>query len=489
MTQAVNRSRAKQAKEDKEGADPTQKPPEKGPKEGVTTPPGAAATPPAEPAKLTDLLGTTLRYGSKGPPKPPPGAPLAPPAPPAPVAAAPAEPPAPAPAPKKVAKGKKQPVIDPAAIAREAATAATEAALRTVGANAPPAAAPDPTENLADDDKRDYEVATHLAKIDPRFKDAPQIILNQVQQAEDYASRWENANPGKVFDPTDDEHNEFYASMRRPWSDADFRRAEVKMEARKEAEAMMAEHNQKIAGIEEDSARMELAPSVDRTFSEVTGTLAKLVGDDVHKVLTTGGWDELHKQDPITARVLATTLNQMHPFVQAAIQIDDPRQRVRINPQDPVHAQWNQVVHTGEARLAGVQQEDGRVFARRADYARMTPAQQRQHWYLTTDMIIQGVIDYAAQQVKTVTEEQRNMLQQMGYVRQNGAPPQNPGTTPAPPPTPTPAPPTPTPPAPAVDKPVSPTVGGGAKIDDTDGAPKSKEAALMQQISGILFGR
>lgn len=489
MTQMVNRSRQKRAKEDKEGADDTPKPPEKGPKEGSEPAPGAAATPPAEAPKLTDLLGTALRFGTKGGPKAPAGTPAAPPAVPPPAPAAPAEPPAPAPAAKKVAKTKKAPTIDPAAIAREAATAATEAALRTVGAGRPAAAEPEPTEGLADDDKRDYEVAQHLAKIDPRFKDAPQIILHQVQQAEEYATRWENANPGKVYDPTDEEHNDFYASMRRPWTEADFRRAEVKMEARKEAEELMAEHNKKLAGLEEDHARSELAPSVDRTFNEVTGTLAKMVGDDVHKVLTTGGWEELHKVDPVQARVLATTLDQMHPFIAAAIQIDDPRQRVPINPQDPVHAQWNQVVHTGEARLAGVQQEDGRVFARRADYVRMTPAQQRQHWFLTTDMIIQGVIDYAAQQVKTVTEQQREMLKSMGYVRANGAPAQNSPGTPAPPVTPAPATPQVTPPAPPTDKPVSPTVGGGAKIDDTDGAPKSKEAALMQQISGILFAR
>jgi hypothetical protein len=36
---------------------------------------------------------------------------------------------------------------------------------------------------------------------------------------------------------------------------------------------------------------------------------------------------------------------------------------------------------------------------------------------------------------------------------------------------------------------VSPTVGSGAKIDDKAGAPLTGDAALMQQISGILFKR
>jgi hypothetical protein len=141
------------------------------------------------------------------------------------------------------------------------------------------------------------------------------------------------------------------------------------------------------------------------------------------------------------------------------------------------------VVSTGEARLVGQQSDDGRMFARRADYVRMNPSQQAAHWYLTTDMIIKGALEYAADQVKIVSQKQKERLKSLGFVRQEPAAapaggsvaPQGAANTHAPPP------------APAADKPVSPTVGSGAKIDDTGGAAKSGEAALMQQISGILF--
>jgi len=364
-----------------------------------------------------------------------------------------------------------------------ATTAATEAAMRAIQSTAPPPK-PSVTEQLSDDDRRDYEVAEHLARMDPRYADAPKIILEHVSRAEDYAARWEAANPGKEFDATDDEHDDFFSTLQRPWTSNDFNEAKIDLSAEKKLAKFKEEQQGSLQGLHRDQAHMELAPVVERKFVEATTELARAVGDDIHKALTTVGWDGLHKTDPVTAQVLAATLDQLHPFIEAAIEIDDPRQRVRINTKEnQMHAQWNQVVTVGESRLSGQQLDDGRVFARRADYVRMNPSQQAAHWYLTTDMIIKGALDYAADQVKIVSENQKAKLKSLGFVRQdsianpNGASPATPGVPSVPS----------TPAAPASEKPVSPTVGSGAKIDDTGGAPKSGEAALMQQISGILF--
>lgn len=364
-----------------------------------------------------------------------------------------------------------------------ATTAATEAAVRAIQSTAAPAR-PGVAEQLSDDDRRDYEVAQHLAAMDPRYADAPKIILEHVSRAEDYAARWEAANPGKEFDASDDEHDEFFSTLQRPWTANDFNEAKIDLSAEKKLAKFKQEQEGSMQGLHRDQAHMELAPVVDRKFNEATTELAMSVGEDVHKLLTTAGWDGLHKSDPVMAQVLSATLDQLHPFVEAAIEIDDPRQRVRIDTKsNPAHANWNQVVTVGESRLVGQQLEDGRMFARRADYVRMTPAQQQAHWYLTTDMIIKGALDYAGEQVKIVAQSQKDRLKSLGFVRQGPAAPAA-GASPAPqgaanahaPP-----------PAPAAEKPVSPTVGSGAKIDDKDGSPKSGEAALMQQISGILF--
>lgn len=487
MSRLVSQSRNK----NEAGATATPPAPPKAPE---TPPPAAppAPTPPAppEPPRLTDLLQKSLRFGSKGAPKTetpdPAAAPATPPPPAAPPAAPTTTPPEPPPKPKKPRKVAPAP-IDPAAIVTAATTAATEAAVRAVASTTPPAAKPQ--DNLTEEDRHDYEVAEFMAKSDPRYRDAPKIILEQVRTAEEYASRWEAANPGKAFDPKDDEHNEFYERQQRPWSDREFRKAEAKMENAEDNEARDAETNKRMAALEADNARLELGPRIEQSFGEATAEMAKLVGGEIHKTLTTGGWDALHQQDPVTAQVLAGALNEIHPFVEAAIQIDDPRQRIRLERNNPVHQQWASVVNTGEARLVGVQSEDGRMFAKRADYVRMKPEQAALHWYLTTEMIIQGAVEYAAEQVKTLSEKHKKRLESLGYVRQTAPPavPSGGGNgTPATPPPPNPPPmgvPT------GGEKPVSPTVGSGAKIDDTGGAPRSGETALIKEITNILFRR
>lgn len=355
--------------------------------------------------------------------------------------------------------------------------------MRSIQSSATPPK-PSPVDNLSDDDRRDYEVATHLASLDTRYADAPKIILDHVARAEDYAARWEAAHPGKEFNASDDEHDDFFSTLQRPWTANDFQEAKTDLAAEKKLKKFKDEQAGSLQGLHRDQAHMELAPAVERKFNETTTELAKAVGDDIHKILTTAGWDGLHKSDPVTAQVLGKTLEQMHPFIEAAIEIDDPRQRVPVDLRNnPAHQHWNNVVSTGEARLTGQQLEDGRVFARRADYVRMTPAQQAAHWYLTTDMIIQGALEYAADQVKIVSQAQKDQLKSLGFVRQdpNGA------ASGATPPTPAPSAQPALPPAPAAEKPISPTVGSGAKIDDTTVPPKTGEAALMQQISGILF--
>jgi hypothetical protein len=277
--------------------------------------------------------------------------------------------------------------------------------------------------------------------------------------------------------------------LQRPWSANDFRQAEIDLAADKKISKFKEEQDTSLGELHQDNARVELAPVVDRKFTEATTTLAKLVGDDIHQTLTSGGWDALHAKDPVTAEVMAATLNLMHPFIEATIQIDDPRGRVRIDLRNPAHAQWNQAVTVGEASLVGTALEDGRMFAKRADYARMTPAQQSAHWFLSTDMIVQGALDYAAGQVKTVADQRKNRLKSLGYVRQEpgqaAAAPGDGGTQA----TSSPAPPAPAAIPPNADKPQSPSVGSGAKIDDKGGAPKTSEAALMQQLHGILFRR
>lgn len=487
MSRLVAKSKEKLDKVMSRGTEPAAEPPAAPQTPPATPPPPAPPASAEQPQKLTKLFGKALRFTDK----PAPGAQTPPAAqPPAPTApAAPAEPPAaPAPAAQPETKTKKgakkvQPgPIDAVALAREAATAATQAALATVQKPNEPA---DPTAEMTTQDKRDYETALHLAKIDPRYKDAPRIILEHVRMAEDYASNWERANPGKVFDAVDEEHNEFYAKLARPWTPEEFIDARADMLAEAKLEARDRKRNEEtkveLDSVKEGQGRVELAPVVDQHFANVAMALAQQVDPALHAAISTKGFEGLSEVDPVTAEVMGVTLQQMHPFIEAAIQLDDPHGRFKLNLKKPAHQQWNQVVMQGENNLVGMQLEDGRIFAKRADYAKMSQAEQAQHWFLTTEMIIEGAVEYAAGQVKTVSAQHKERLEKMGFTR--GTPKTPPASvTPA---TPPPAAPPAAPPAPAADKPVSPTVGSGAKIDQPGGNAATTEGKIIQFFSKV----
>jgi hypothetical protein len=234
---------------------------------------------------------------------------------------------------------------------------------------------------------------------------------------------------------------------------------------------------------------MDMAPVVEKTFNSAAAYLAKAVGEDVHDKITKHGFSKLEEDDPITAQVLAETLGPLQPIIETIIQIDDAKGRFALDHKNPLHQKWNEILVDGESKCAGMKDEQDRLFCTRANYAQMNNVQRQKHWYLTPDHLVAGVIDYAAKNaasiIKSEKERMKKMAEAMGYVPKaavagNGS---GTGTTKAagtviPEKQPE-----------TVVKPVSPSVGSGAKIDDKGEKPKTGNAALMDAFTKTLFSR
>lgn len=351
------------------------------------------------------------------------------------------------------------------------------------------ASSPRPEDALKEDDRQEYILAKYLSDTNPKFKGAEKVVLEHIKKSEDYAARWEAANPGKLFDPDDDDHNDFYNSLTKPWSDRDFRDAEIEMKAEQIVERRLKGSQAKLDKLEQDSARIELTPAVEKTFQSAAAYLARSVGEDVHEKITKHGFSKLEEEDPITAQVLAETLGPLQPIIETIIQIDDARGRFTWDSKNPLHQKWNEILIDGEAKCTGMKDDQDRLFCTRANYAQMNSVQRQKHWYLTQDHLVAGVVDYAAKTaasiIKTEKERQKKIAESLGYVPKsaiagNGAasatskPGEKPTTEKQPE---------------TVAKPVSPSVGSGAKIDDKGEKPKTGNAALMDAFTKTLFSR
>lgn len=377
---------------------------------------------------------------------------------------------------------REQPLPDPVQIATAAATAAVQAATNANKGAAP--AEKTPEEGLTEDDRYEYEVAKYLAKTDPKYKEAPALFLANLNKSRSYASRWETANPGKIFDPEDEEHDEFYEQLRQPWADRDFRRAEAAM-ARSPREEEMA---RELQTLKTENAKIELSGAVQKATIMTADQLAKAAGEDVHKKISTN-WKEFSESDPITSGILTETLNGIAPLIETIVQIDDPKGRIPFDQNNPLHQDWYRLLQEKEAQYSGLRDDAGKLFATRSEWYSLNQAQRRNRWFLTPDHLLSELIADASEtvteRIKAEMERQKKIALSLGYVPREG---KSDGTAPS-----------------ATtnkeddkkkekagsgaEKPVSPTVGSGAKIDDKGEQRKTGHSKFLETTASILFKR
>lgn len=389
-------------------------------------------------------------------------------------------------------KPQQQPVlVDTARIVSEATTAATTAAIKGLREQQQkPSAAPE--DALVNRDRHEYEIAQYLAQTNPKYKDAPKIVLDQIKKANAYASRWEAQNPGKVYNPDDEEHADFHDSLdsERPWSQEEFDDAKVDRRAEMIADKKSQPFKDKLEALEREQAQNSLKEDVQNAHTVVAGALAKNLGDEVFSVLTKPGGDQVLKEkEPIVHEAISVILNAVQPITEALVMLEDPKRRVAFDPKNPAHVQYANFFHDVESRFIGQQDESGKMFARREDYEKMSAGEMARHWYLTTQMIGAELVGDAskaiAERIETEKDRLKKFAEANGYVRGAQNPPKENKTIPSnreesPPPQNG---------SPAPFKPASPPSPSGVAIDNNATTPTDPVSRFLERSSKVLFNR
>lgn len=456
------------------------------------------ATPPPPDKTLGELVSKALFRTKKDTPKPDPAKdPAKPPvaaqpgATPDPAPPAPGAPATPEPGKTIVTRGKKgKPAADPVAIATQAASAAATAAVKAIHqpGQSPRQDKTDPESTLTGADLHEYQVAKYMAAADPRFKGAETVVLDHIRKSQSYADRWEASNPGKTFNPNDSEHDDFFAGLQKPWAEHEFRMAEQEMAAERVDKRRSQATEAELAEIRESTARQELQVPAQQAYQSIAAELARNAGDGILDKISKDGWDKFMEADPDAAAVIANALPGLQRFIHTAVELDDPKGRVRYNPKDRNHEAWWETLRAKEDQYVGTQDDNGRLFATRNEYNGLTPEQRRGRWYMTTDHLISEVAAEAIENVKNQIGQQRERTRKaalaLGFTPPPaGGPPAKPahatnnGDT-TPPATPPPS-----------TKPVTPSDSGSPRIDDTGAGPKTPTGKALAATASILFPR
>lgn len=214
-----------------------------------------------------------------------------------------------------------------------------------------------------------------------------------------YETDWKEKNPGEKFDAKAQEHSEFHESLEPEYDEDDFDRAKSSLDR-----APIVEKQTKLEK-ELEELRAELVQSkitptiqseVGNAVNEIARTVVETVTPDAKgKPATAEAIKKWSEDYPDAVEEIQNAIKSVEPFVSEVVKLYEGRGRYAFNENNPVHVELAQFAAHLESNLdqADPEQttmEDGRQFATRDAYARMTPSQQARHWIVGRNELIRA---------------------------------------------------------------------------------------------------
>jgi len=342
-------------------------------------------------------------------------------------AAKPADPEPPAPAPAKPAKTKKEPDVE-GAVERGFDRIADKLKQQ------PAQPAPKPAESesaLTAKDKSKLAVFKEMAKSNPELATLPGQFEAFVKAEKDYVAKWTAENPGKKFDPTADDHSEFYDEHEPQYDPDEYVEAKASMIARDTVDSRL-------------KADREKSEQAARTASiEQRGVaLAKESADELAAAVAGEGitLKKLEAEDPFAFREVKRASEEMATIAKEAVRLFSPDSTTPLDPKNPVHGVLFNRLLAYEGEIQRLEPEDrvkagpnGRPlqFATLADFQEMSAAQQAKHWTLAMEPVAMKsllVRDLAAEVNKEISAAEKAAEARLGK-KSVQKPPVSPATT------------------------------------------------------------
>lgn len=298
-------------------------------------------------------------------------------------------------APKAKVEPKELPVLDPHQIAAEAARAAIDLTKRKPEPEVKFEPKKDTIEDkLPEQYREDLPVLRYMEKKFPeKYKGLADKFINGSLKIEQYRDQWEKENPGKEFNPEDEDHNPFFERNEVTWNDKDYARAMAAMEAESAAERERRKYSKEIEELKSKDLERELEPSIRRIQGSVAkGLLSELdksfdgLVDDNGNVIRAAA-EKLQEEDPIRFEIAMGEAAALSKFVKETEKLFHPSGKFGFDKNNPTHLEIYDFAMAQEANLSRLpanqqRNDEGKMFATRGEYAQMTPEQQKRFWQL-----------------------------------------------------------------------------------------------------------
>lgn len=291
----------------------------------------------------------------------------------------------------------------PAMSPEQIATLAAEAAARVHASQKKEEPKKDVEPELPPGEQRKINTLKHMETMyGDKYAGAVRRYQTAQTKLKNYASQWEKDNPGKRFDESAEEHEQFFADndLFEFWDADDFDEARIDLIAEKKGQAKAEERNReinaKLSKLERAERLREEAPKVRETQIKAAGFLWKNFGEQYAEVMGEKGWnkeksEELAKADPV---------GYSHRF---AVAKDFDREAgeiyklynglVDFNPKDDVHKEITDFYMRFESAMlkapADIRtNQEGKTFMSSKEYYALPEDKRDRYWTFTADDVI-----------------------------------------------------------------------------------------------------
>lgn len=381
--------------------------------------------------------------------------------------------------PPKRKKSKKEPDVSRLTAedtARIAATAAAEVVARKTAE--PPQKPQDEPVVLPDEFEAERPIYERMEAEKPeKYKGLVKELASYAKLENDYIQKWIDENPGMEYDPNSNEHDEFYRRHQPAMDPEDIEAAKESLREAKIRAQVLQEISPELNEIRTNKAIQAAAPKFQAAAQGVITDVLEGINPEYAKVATDREkLNQIGEEDPIAADVGQSVVNKYVTLATEAVALHNG---IPFNSKNPAHMDtFYRVLRIEDSIKAlppGEQVYEGRRFATREEYGRMSPEMKRSHWTVGEESVLYDIRLEAKREAEAAYKAA--VEQHERYSKRKG---KTPATNGAPPPQPAPAPP--------AQRSSAPSIVPAPAVTPGSGSPSGQSKSGLDRFHERLVG-
>ena len=273
---------------------------------------------------------------------------------------------------------------------------------------------------LDEDDKGTYDVFNQMEKANPeKYKGIKGKFANFVDESKSYQKEWISNNPDEEFDPESDEHVDFYAKNEPKYSQADFKKAEKRVDMADVLGEVEKKYQDRIEELEDRiSRRTESQPKAKDSAEGAIKEMVAQVSPDMEKLISEKGLEEAEKSDPLVFDKISGAADMLSTMVYEIEQNQSKHGTFSPNSRNETHKAVSEFVKGREQYVkslpAAQQVWNGKSFSTNSEYNRMSQGDRDSHWTMDSSLLKNELIKEVSGSVNREIEQSRAMLERYG---------------------------------------------------------------------------